>query len=299
MQPTLLILAAGMGSRFGGMKQIEGVGPAGEILLEYSLYDAVRAGFGKVVFVIRHDLEAAFMEKVGQGLDKKIPFELVFQENDSPIEGLDHFPAREKPWGTGHAILVAQAAIQEPFAVINADDYYGSDGFQSMARFLSTECGPNHYGMIGYVLGNTLSENGAVSRGVCAVNEECRLSSVTERSNIHRDELGQISFDQDGQSFLLEESTYVSMNFWGLYPNVFAHLHRQFLDFVEANAHQPKAEFYIPTAINTMMQQGELEVSLLPSQDRWYGVTYREDKPTVEQAFKELVEAGRYPSPLW
>ncbi len=199
MKPTLLILAAGMGSRYGGLKQIDGVGPNGEILLEYSIYDAIRAGFGKVVFVIRKDIEAAFMEKIGNKLSKIVEVGFVYQEYDTPIEGLAAFPHREKPWGTGHAILVAYQTIKEPFAVINADDYYGVDGFKSMARFLQEACSPQHFCMIGYVLANTLSENGFVSRGVCEVDAQFKLLSVTERTKIGREEDQTICYEEQGQ----------------------------------------------------------------------------------------------------
>jgi NDP-sugar pyrophosphorylase family protein len=298
MKPTLLILAAGMGSRYGGLKQIEGIGPAGEILLEYSIYDAIRAGFGKVVFVIREELEEAFKEKVGNKLVGKIAMEFVYQAVDTPIEGMDQFSDREKPWGTGHAILVAQHAIKEPFAVINADDYYGISGFESMAQFLQKDCTPAHYAMIGYSLGNTLSENGSVSRGVCRVDEQHRLLTVNERTNIRRHEDG-IFYEENSERYSLTEETYVSMNFWGLHQNVFEHLRREFIAFVAANHTNPKSEFYIPTAINTMMNQDGVQVTLLPSADLWYGVTYREDKPTVEQAFQGLIAEERYPNPLW
>lgn len=298
MQPTLLILAAGMGSRYGGLKQIEGIGPAGEILLEYSIYDAIRAGFGKVVFVIREELEEAFKEKVGHKLAGKIAMEFVYQAVDTPIEGIASFPDREKPWGTGHAILVAQHAIKEPFAVINADDYYGISGFESMAQFLKNDCTPTHFSMIGYSLGNTLSENGSVSRGVCSVDAHHRLLTVNERTNIRRHDDG-IFYEENGERHPLTDDTYVSMNFWGLHPTAFDHLRREFVDFVAANHDKPKAEFYIPTAINTMMNQDGVAVTLLPSADLWYGVTYREDKPTVEQAFEKLIAEERYPNPLW
>jgi dTDP-glucose pyrophosphorylase len=300
MKPSLLILAAGMGSRYGGLKQIDGVGPQGEILLEYSIYDAIQAGFGKIVFVIRPDLEVAFMEKIGQKLQaQQVPFEFVYQEIDTPIPGINAFPDREKPWGTGHAILVAKDAIQEPFAVINADDYYGADGFRSLVQFLQNECSPDHYAMVGYVLANTLSENGFVSRGVCETDTEYRLLSVTERTKIQRNDSGVIEYEADAEKTTLPDTTYVSMNFWGFHPNVFEALQRDFVAFVQHNWGHPKAEFYIPTAVNDLMQAGKIQVSLLPSQELWYGVTYKEDRETVARAFQEFIAAGKYPTALW
>jgi NDP-sugar pyrophosphorylase family protein len=299
MKPTLLILAAGMGSRYGGLKQIDGVGPNGEILLEYSIYDAIQAGFGKVVFVIRKEIEAAFMEKIGNKLSQYVEVDFVYQEFDTPIEGVSAFPHREKPWGTGHAILVAYQAIKEPFAVINADDYYGVDGFRSMARFLQADCTPQHFCMIGYILANTLSENGFVSRGVCEVDAQFKLLSVTERTKINREEDQRICFEDQGQKVALPDETYVSMNFWGFHANVFESLRQDFVQFVQDNWSNPKAEFYIPTAVNNMMNHQGLKVTLLPSQDLWYGVTYQEDRATVTRAFEQFIAEGRYPQDLW
>ena len=299
MKPTLLILAAGMGSRYGGLKQIDGVGPNDEILLEYSIYDALQAGFGKVVFVIRKDIEAAFMEKIGNKIAQLAEVDFVYQEYYTPITGVAAFPKREKPWGTGHAILVAYETIKEPFAVINADDYYGVDGFRSMARFLISDCKPEHFCMIGYVLANTLSENGFVSRGVCEVDADFKLLSVTERTKIGREENGQICYEEAGQKVALPDETYVSMNFWGFHASIFESLRKDFVQFVQDNWENPKAEFYIPTAVNNMMNHQGLKVSLLPSHDLWYGVTYQEDRGTVARAFQQFIAEGRYPEQLW
>lgn len=299
MKPTLLILAAGMGSRYGGLKQIDGVGPNDEILLEYSIYDALQAGFGKVVFVIRKDIEAAFMEKIGNKIAQVAEIDFVYQEYGTPITGVPAFPNREKPWGTGHAILVAYETIKEPFAVINADDYYGVDGFRSMARFLTSDCQPEHFCMIGYVLANTLSENGFVSRGVCEVDADFKLLSVTERTKIGREADGQICYEEAGQKVALPDETYVSMNFWGFHPRIFESLRSDFVQFVQDNWENPKAEFYIPTAVNNMMNHQGLKVSLLPSHDLWYGVTYQEDRGTVARAFQQFIAEGRYPEKLW
>jgi UTP-glucose-1-phosphate uridylyltransferase len=259
----------------------------------------LQAGFGKIVFVIRKDIEAAFMEKIGNKIAEVAEIDFVYQEYDTPITGVDAFPAREKPWGTGHAILVAYETIKEPFAVINADDYYGVDGFRSMARFLTSDCEPEHFCMIGYVLANTLSENGFVSRGVCEVDADFKLLSVTERTKIGREADGQICYEEAGQKVALPDETYVSMNFWGFHASIFESLRKDFVQFVQDNWENPKAEFYIPTAVNNMMNHQGLKVSLLPSQDLWYGVTYQEDRGTVSRAFQQFIAEGRYPEQLW
>ncbi|HMQ46395.1 MAG TPA: sugar phosphate nucleotidyltransferase [Saprospiraceae bacterium] len=298
MKPTLLILAAGMGSRYGGLKQIDGVGPSGETIIEYSIYDAIRAGFGKVVFVIRKDIEMAFRERFGQLFESNIEVAYVFQETDSPLEGITSFPPREKPWGTGHAILMARDAIQEPFAVINADDYYGASSFETMADFLQQRCSPERYSMVGYQLLNTLSEAGHVNRGICSVNEANILTNVVERHRIQR-ENGQITYEENEQRFELSPEAIVSMNFWGFHPNIFQHLHQQFLRFVADNQDNPKAEFYIPAAVTQLIHSGAVTLEVLSSAELWYGVTYREDKEMVGNAFAAFSESGRYPNPLW
>jgi NDP-sugar pyrophosphorylase family protein len=298
MKPTLLVLAAGIGSRYGGLKQVDGIGPGGEAIIEYSVYDALRAGFGKVVFIIRRSIEKDFREKVGLRIEAQAPVEYVFQELDSPIEGIQDFPVREKPWGTGHAVLVAREVVQEPFAVINADDYYGIDGFQHMAEFLKGPCSVDHYSMIGYLLGKTVSDFGTVSRGVCSMDESNLLTGINERTKIAR-ENGQIYFEDNGQRFLLKDDTLVSMNFWGFHPSVFGFFHEDFIRFVEVNRDNPKAEFYIPITVNRLVEEKRVKLSVLPSSDQWYGITYQEDKPEVEKAFRILTDAGKYPHGLW
>jgi UTP-glucose-1-phosphate uridylyltransferase len=301
MKPTLLILAAGMGSRYGGIKQIDTVGPSGEIIIDYSLYDAIRAGFGKVVFVIRKSIEAdfkacGFEAKYGD----KIDIRYAYQEIDHPIEGIENLPERQKPWGTGHAILVAAAQIQEPFVAINADDYYGFDAFNKISSFLTHHSSPSHYGMVGYLLKNTLSENGYVSRGVCTVNTARHLTDVTERTNIERLENQQtVYLNPDGTQHDLDENSIVSMNYWGFYPNIFEELRHQFIDFVKANGENPKAEFYIPSVVNKMIQDKKIDCTVLTSDDQWYGVTYKEDKANVQQAFEKMLADGVYPKSLW
>lgn len=299
MKPTLLILAAGMGSRYGGLKQVDAVGPTGETIIEYSIYDAINAGFGKVVFVIRKEIEAAFKEKIGNQFEGKIAIEYAFQEFDSPIEGLTEFPERLKPWGTGHAVLVAQDLIQEPFAVINADDYYGIDGFRTMANFLINDCTPKTQSMIGYIISNTLSDHGTVNRGVAAMDDKHMLTAVHERHKVRRVD-GVIHYlGEDEQLHSLKDNDLVSMNFWGFHPSLFEEIRKDFVQFVQDHQDQPKAEFYIPLFVDNYINDGKVEVKVLVSEDRWYGVTYKDDKPIVQEAFSKLVEEGRYPSPLW
>ncbi len=298
MKPTLLILAAGMGSRYGGLKQVDGVGPHDEAIIEYSIYDAIRAGFGKVVFVIRPDIEDAFKEKFGGKFDDQIESAYVYQEINTPIEGLDNIPERQKPWGTAHAVLVAHEAIQEPFAVINADDYYGISGIHALADFLRDKCAPDHYAMIGYELSKTLSDAGHVNRGVAAMDENGYLTEVVERHKVRWQGDG-VAYEEDGELKPLAVDSLVSMNIWGFHPNIFEILREDFLKFVAENPDNPKAEFYIPLVINRLVEEGTHKLSVLPNSEKWYGVTYQEDKPMVQDAFKKLTEEGKYPAPLW
>jgi dTDP-glucose pyrophosphorylase len=300
MKPTLLILAAGMGSRYGGIKQIDSVGPAGEIILEYSIYDAIRAGFGKVVFVIRKDIEDAFKAKgFEEKFGDKIEICYAYQEIKAETNGFD-IGERSKPWGTGHAILMGASQIQEPFAAINADDYYGYDAFAKIATFLSTKASPSHYCMVGYSLENTLSENGSVSRGVCVVNENGHLDEVTERTNIKRLDGGNVGYlNGDGNYHDLSANAIVSMNYWGFHPAIFAELRAQFQAFLTKNANSEKAEFYIPSVVSQLIEEGKADVTVLTSDDQWYGVTYKEDKAMVQTAFQQLLADGVYPERLF
>ncbi|MEO0338204.1 MAG: sugar phosphate nucleotidyltransferase [Bacteroidota bacterium] len=298
MKPTLLILAAGMGSRYGGLKQVDALGPHGEALIEYSVYDAIRAGFGKVVFVIRKSIEVAFKEKIGNKFSTEIEVVYAFQEMDSPIEGIDHFPDREKPWGTAHAVLVAQGLIQEPFAVINADDYYGISGFATMVNFLTQQVSPTDYSMIAYQLNNTLSDAGHVNRGICEVNSNGHLTNVVERHKIHRSPEG-IRYLEGGDQDFLSPKALVSMNFWGFHPNIFETIREGFVRFVAENQDNPKAEFYIPLVVNQQIHADEIKLHVLANDEQWYGVTYQEDKIKVQHAFDQLSEQGKYPRPLW
>jgi UTP-glucose-1-phosphate uridylyltransferase len=299
MKPTLLVLAAGMGSRYGGLKQIDPVGLNDETILEFSVYDAIKAGFGKVVFIIRRSIEQPFKEKIGITFENIIPVEYVFQESSSPIEGLPPIPEREKPWGTGHAVLVAAEVIKEPFAVINADDFYGFDSFAIMAKFLTTECSSEKHAMIGYYLNNTLSDFGAVSRGVCTSNATGYLTSIAETHQIIKNDQ-EITGDLNGNKVTLNEKTLVSMNFWGFHPSIFEYLRLGFIQFVEENKDHPKAEYYIPLVADQLIASNEAKIVVIPSAAQWFGVTYQEDKPFVKEALKMITEQGTYPTlGLW
>ena len=297
MKPTLCILAAGMGSRYGGLKQVDAVGPSGEAIIDYSIYDAVRAGFGKVVMVIREEIEPAFKEKFAH-LDGKVDIEYVYQATDTAIEGVAELPAREKPWGTAHAMLVAHNHISEPFAVINADDYYGIEAYTTMANWLKSDCRPEVWAMMGYVLDKTMSDHGTVNRGVAHMDEQHRLTSIVETLKIGRDG-GAISYPTDSGTATLSADTLVSMNFFGFHPTVFEYLRDGFIDFVKNHGTDPKAEYFIPLLVNQLVNLGEVNMQVLKADEKWYGVTYREDKPMVEQAFAQLVKDGKYPENLW
>lgn len=298
MKPTLLVLAAGMGSRYGGLKQLDEVGPNGETIIDYSVYDAIRAGFGKVVFVIRENIEEAFKEKVSNKFEGKIDIKFAFQEVNTKIEGIDKMPEREKPWGTGHAVLVAQDLIKEPFAVVNADDYYGIEALEKVANFLKNDCNEENYSMVGFQLKNTISENGSVSRGVCAADENGYLTTVTERTSIRK--IGDvICYEEAGKKIFLENDTIVSMNLWGFHQNVFEHSRNMFIDFVKNNSENPRAEFYIPLVVNDLLEKNKIKLKVLTSTEKWYGVTYKEDKDDVVAAMANLHNSGKYPKALW
>ena len=300
MKPSLLILAAGVGSRYGGLKQVDGVGPGGAAILEYSVFDAIRAGFGKVICVIRCDIEADFKRLVSSKFEDRIPTVYAYQEKDTALDWLTELPERSKPWGTGHAILSAREHLTEPFATINADDFYGYDTFRLMADFLSARCTPQRYGMVAYLLGNTLSDNGAVSRGVCEVGEQGVLLGITEQTHIERDAEGNIRVGKpEEQGPVLADDTPVSMNIFGLHQEILPELERQFREFVQAHWDQPKSEFYIPKAVDKMIQAERVAVEVMCSESKWLGVTYPEDKQTVSEALGELVSKGAYPSSLW
>lgn len=299
MKPTLFILAAGMGSRYGGLKQIDGLGPNGETIMDYSIFDALRAGFGKVVFVIRKSFDKDFREKIISKYENHIPVEAVYQELDMLPEGFSLSPDREKPWGTNHAVLMGKDVINEPFAVINADDFYGRESFDILAKALiDMTGGENHYCMVGYRLNNTLSESGSVARGVCAKSETDFLVSVTERTKIKRID-GVIKYEENEEWYPLEDNTPVSMNMWGFTPDYFAHSEKFFKTFLKENENNPKAEYYIPSAVDQLISSGTSDVKVLDTPSKWFGVTYAEDRPSVVEKLQNLVDAGEYPTPLW
>ncbi|MFI3306193.1 MAG: nucleotidyltransferase [Rikenellaceae bacterium] len=301
MKPTLFVLAAGMGSRYGGLKQLDGLGPSGETIMDYSIFDALRGGFGKVVFVIRKDFEPDFREKILSKYENHIPVELVFQSIDDLPEGFTMPEDRKKPWGTNHAVLMGKDVIKEPFAVINADDYYGRDSFAVLAADLMSkaEGKAGDYSMVGYRVGNTLSESGSVARGVCATNEDRLLTDVVERTAIERIN-GDISFtDENGVVQVIDETTPVSMNMWGFTPDYFDYSERIFKTFLNTELNNPKAEFFIPLAINELINNGEATVKVLDTTSKWFGVTYAADRQSVVDKLQALVDSGEYPSPLF
>lgn len=300
MKPTLIVLAAGMGSRYGGLKQVDAVGPNGETIIDYSVFDALRAGFGKVVFVIRKDIENDFLEVFGKHFDGKVPYEIVFQELDMLPEGIACPPDRVKPWGTAHAVWVCRNVVKEPFAVINADDFYGANAFSVLAKALANpSLQEGEYFMVGYHLKNTLSDQGSVSRGVCSVDNDSFLSDVVERTHIERVD-GDVKYKNEiGNMVTVDENSLVSMNFWGFTPNFFGHIDSMLNEFLSGSLANPKAEFYIPTVVNHLIKNGNATCKVLPTTSQWFGVTYPGDKPVVMSNLKMLVDKGEYPSPLF
>ena len=296
MHPSLLVLAAGMGSRYGGLKQIDPVGPSGETVLDYAVFDAIRAGFGRVVFVIRREFETIFREQIGAKYAGRIGVDYVFQSAEALPEGLARTFAREKPWGTGHAVWCAWHAVRENFAVINADDFYGKDSFAQLGRFLTSgesvsAANALEFAIVWFRLANTLSEHGAVSRGVCVADEHGALKSITERTGILPSDVGA------GRTYSGDEI--VSMNCWGFSPSLFQALDEQFREFLVLRGDDPKAEFYLPAAVSEMIARGKAKVRVLPTDASWFGVTYRDDKPRVVAALAELVNRGLYPAKLF
>lgn len=299
MKPTLVVLAAGMGSRYGGLKQIDAFGPNGEAIIEYSIYDAIRAGFGKVVFIIRQEIEEAFKAHFGSKFEGKIEVAYAYQELSDLPEGFTLPEGREKPWGTAHALLMAERVVNEPFAIINADDFYGANAYQVMSDHLSALSNDStHYALLGYYVKNTLSENGSVSRGVCELNSEGCLTNITERTKIFPKE-GAIVFEEDGVLSPLPENVPVSMNFMGFSPSVFPLLKAQFVAFLEKDINTPKSEFYIPIALARFVTERSASVRVLETSAKWFGVTYKEDKAAAQQELSDLIKAGAYPRHLW
>lgn len=300
MKPTLFVLAAGMGSRYGGLKQLDGLGPNGETIMDYSIFDAIRGGFGKVVFVIRKDFEQDFREKILSKYEHLIPVELVFQSLDKLPEGFECPADRVKPWGTNHAVLMGKDVIKEPFAVINADDFYGRDSFAVLAkRLMEMEGTENDYCMVGYRVGNTLSESGSVARGVCETNEEGYLTTVVERTSIERID-GVVQFkDENDKMVSIPDNTPVSMNMWGFTPDYFKHSEEYFVNFLKENASNLKAEFFIPLLVNDLITRKVATVKVLDTTSKWFGVTYAADRQMVVDKIQSLVDAGEYPSKLF
>lgn len=299
--PTLYVLAAGMGSRYGGLKQLDPLGPNGETIMDYSIYDAVKAGFDKVVFVIRHDFEEDFRNKVLKKYEGHVPVDVVFQSLDALPEGYAAPADRVKPWGTNHAILVGKDAVKEPFAVINADDFYGRDAFRVMAEELRRpRTRKGDYCMVGFRVGNTMTENGSVSRGVCQVNADGMLTDVTERTDIHFGDNHQVQFtSEDGSTATIPAETPVSMNLWGFTPDYFDFSEREFRKFLDERGGELKSEFYIPSCVDTLIRSGEATVKVLDTDSKWFGVTYAADRQGVVDKFAELHADGTYPSPLF
>jgi hypothetical protein len=302
MNPTLLILAAGMGSRYGSLKQVDRFGPSGETIVEYAIYDALRAGFDKVVMVVRKEFVEDFREIVLKRALKKVDIGFVFQELDVLPDGFTLPETRVKPWGTGHAVLMAENVIQAPFAVINADDFYGADSYRIISEFLSVPrtSQPDEYCIVNYQLDNTLSESGTVSRGVCTVNSEGLLTHIAEHKKICRIDDHNITGELEGYGevkFTGKEP--VSMNLIGFTPSMFIHLKNMFTDFLKQNISSPSAEFYIPFALNEVVRTGKAQVKVLHTHEKWFGVTYREDREMVMNSLKKLVDKGIYPSDLW
>jgi len=297
MKPTLLVMAAGIGSRYGGLKQIDPVGPNGEIIIDYSLYDAMRAGFGKVVFVIRRDIEADFKTAIGSKFEKRLPVEYAFQELDQLPSGFRVPDGRKKPWGTGQCILMAESLIREPFVAINADDFYGAGAFRVLADHFAS--GQTDYAMAGYVLRNTLSDHGSVARAIGDCDPRGFLRQVVERLKVEKDGARARYLDEVGQAHPLTGDELVSMNFWGFMPSVFGQLRRLFVRFLEKHGREEKSEFLIPTVVNSLVTEGAVRVKVLPTDATWFGVTYREDRAVVSRSIQALIGRGDYPSPLY
>ncbi|MEP7253612.1 MAG: sugar phosphate nucleotidyltransferase [Ginsengibacter sp.] len=298
MKPTLLILAAGMGSRYGGIKQMDSFGPGGETIIDYSIYDAIQSDFGKIVFIIRKDFADSFKKIFEAKLKGKIETEYVYQEIDSFTDGFELSSERSKPWGTAHAVLCAKDAIKEPFAVINADDFYGRDSFEKAAKFLTGEVNEKTYCIIGYQLSKTLSENGTVSRGVCEVDADNNLIGIVERIKVYRED-GKIVYEDGDKKTILPEDTPVSMNFWGFDPSVFSFIQALFSKFLRENGGNPKSEFFIPIIGDAFITKEDQNIKVINTSAQWFGVTYREDAPEVKKSIDALIANGAYPKDLW
>ena len=298
MQPTLLILAAGMASRYGSMKQIQSFGPSGETIMEYSIFDAIKAGYKKVVFIIRKEFLDDFKEVFGTKLEGKVEVDYVFQELDAFIGNRNVPEGRTKPWGTAHAILCAKDVVKEPFSVINADDFYGRDAFEKSYQFLVSDVSSKKYGIIGYELLKTLSDNGTVNRGVCQVDEKYNLVSIAERLNISMQD-GKIICEDNQEPKELPLDSQVSMNFWCFDPSIFPYTEELFHKFLDSSMENPKSEFFIPIVADQYIKDGVGEIKVIPTSAQWFGVTYKEDAPEVQKSLDELVKKGEYSENIW
>ncbi len=299
MQPTLVILAAGMASRYGSMKQVQSFGPSGETIMEYSIYDAIKAGFGKVVFIIREEFYDMFQDAFGKKLQGKIKIDYVFQSLDSYVCERNIPEERKKPWGTAHAVLCCKDKVNEPFAVINADDFYGQDGFVKAYQFLTNEVSENNYAIIGYELKKTLSDNGSVSRGVCNVDINGNLVDINERTKIYRNTEGIITYEDENGLHEVSEDASVSMNFFGFHPNFIEQCNGFFGEFLDAEINNPKGEFFIPLVVDKVVKSNLGHVKVIPTSAQWFGVTYKEDAPVVQDSITKLIADGSYPPNLW
>lgn len=299
MKPTLVILAAGMASRYGSMKQTQSFGPGGETIMEYSIYDAIKAGFGKVVFIIREDFAENFRSIFEPKFKGKIATDYVYQKLESSTEGRTIPADRSKPWGTAHALLCCKGKLNEPFAVINADDFYGSDGFVKAFNFLTKDVEDDCYAIIGYELKKTLSDNGSVSRGVCDVDTNGNLTDINERTKIYRNDQGIITYEDDNGLHEVSENASVSMNFFGFAPSMIDLCESLFADFLDKNINNPKGEFFIPIVVDEFVKSKKGVVKVIPTSAQWFGVTYKEDAPVVQASINKLVADGEYPSNLW
>ena len=299
MQPTLVILAAGMASRYGSLKQVQGFGPSGETIMEYSIYDAIQAGFGKVVFIIREEFHELFEENFGKKLAGKIKVDYVFQALTSFTEDRNVPAERTKPWGTAHAVLCCKGTVQEPFAVINADDFYGKDGFVKAYHFLAQQASENNYAIIGYELKKTLSDNGSVSRGVCNVDANGNLIDINERTKIYRNEQNIITYEDENGLHEVSEDASVSMNFFAFHENFIHQCESYFGEFLDAEINNLKGEFFIPLVVDKVVKSGAGKVQVIPTSAQWFGVTYKEDAPSVQASIDALVADGSYPTNLW
>ena len=298
MKPTLLILAAGMASRYGSMKQVDGFGPNGETIIDYSIYDAIKAGFGKISFIIREEFVDNFKAIFEPKLAGRVETDYVFQSYDLKPFGIDKTVERAKPWGTAHAVLAAHNQVKEPFCVINADDFYGYDSFEKMAKFLTTEVADDKYSLVGYQIDKTLSEYGSVSRGVCKVDDKGDMIEINERTQVYFKD-GGVVYEEGGVETELSTDTRVSMNFWGFTPAVFDQSLEMFKRFVDVNEEKPKAEFFIPLVADELIKTGTASFKVIPTASKWFGVTYKEDKPIVQKCISDLVNSGVYPENLW